>query len=90
MNFGREYGLHFADQSRLGRQYERFHSWHYSDDYDTVMAIYYQQIYAIDVALGMIRDALRDAGVQGETVVVTRQKRVPLWLSWIWIKSFAV
>ena len=70
MNFGREYGLHFADQSRLGRQYERFHSWHYSDDYDTVMAIYYQQIYAIDVALGMIRDALRDAGVQGETVVI--------------------
>ena len=70
LNFGREYGKHFSIQSRLGRQYERFHSWNYSDDYDRVMAIYYQQIYAIDVAVGMIRDAIREAGVKGETVII--------------------
>ncbi|SRR6056297_520687 len=69
-NFGRDYGTHFAPQSRQGRQYERFHSWHYSDDYDGVMAKYYQQIYAIDVAVGMIRDAIREAGVSDDTVIV--------------------
>jgi hypothetical protein len=30
-NFGREHGRHFAPQSREGRQFERFHSWNYSD-----------------------------------------------------------
>jgi arylsulfatase A-like enzyme len=69
-NFGREYGEHFAAQSRLGRQYERFHSWHYSDQYDSVMATYYQQIYAIDVAVGMIREAIAQAGVADNTVVI--------------------
>lgn len=70
MNFGREYGGHFSAQSRQGRQYERFHSWNYSDDYDGVMATYYQQIYAIDYAVGMIRDAIRDAGVERDTVII--------------------
>jgi len=69
-NFGREYGLHFAPQSRYGRQYERFHSWNYSDKYDEVMAIYYQQVYAVDVAVGMIRAALRSHGVEKNTVVI--------------------
>jgi arylsulfatase A-like enzyme len=70
LNFGREYGEHFSAQSRLGRQFERFHSWNYSDDYDRVMATYYQQIYAIDVAVGMIREAINDAGIERETVVI--------------------
>ena len=57
-------------QSRTGRQFERFHSWNYSDKYDEVMAVYYQQIYAIDVALGMIRDAIDKAGVKQNTVII--------------------
>lgn len=69
-NFGREFGEHFSLQSREGRQYERFYSWHYADDYDAVMAKYYQQIYAIDVALKMIRDALEENGVAGNTVII--------------------
>jgi arylsulfatase A-like enzyme len=69
-NFGREHGRHFAPQSRLGRQYSRFHSWGYSDNYDGVMAKYYQQIHAIDVAVGMIREALSDADVADDTVVI--------------------
>ena len=69
-NYGREKGDHFSMQSRQGRQYKRFHDWHYSDDYDRVMATYYQQIYAIDVAVGMIRDALVEAGVDKNTVVI--------------------
>ncbi|EMI19579.1 mucin-desulfating sulfatase (N-acetylglucosamine-6-sulfatase), partial [Rhodopirellula maiorica SM1] len=68
-NFGREHGTHFSKQSRQGRQYERFHSWHYSDDYDKVMAKYHQQIYAIDVAVGMIREALEEHGASENTVI---------------------
>ena len=69
-NYGREYGEHFSWQSRQGRQYDRFHSWNYSDKYDQVMATYYQQIYAIDVAVGMIREALQESGVSDNTVVI--------------------
>ena len=69
-NYGRIYGEHFSLQSRQGRQYERFHSWNYSDKYDQVMATYYQQIYAIDVAAGMIRDAIKQAGAADNTVII--------------------
>ncbi len=69
-NYGRQNGEHFSLQSREGRQYERFHSWDYADDYNTVMAKYYQQIYAIDVAVGMIRKAVADAGVKKKTVII--------------------
>lgn len=69
-NYGREHGRHFSEQSRQGRQYERFESWGYADRYDEVMAIYHQQIYAIDVALGMIREAVEEAGVSDNTVII--------------------
>jgi arylsulfatase A-like enzyme len=69
-NYGRQAGEHLSLQSREGRQYERFHSWSYADDYDAVMAKYYQQIYAIDVAVGMIRQAIVDAGCRDNTVVI--------------------
>ena len=46
-NFGREHGMHFPEQSRRGRQYQRFEEWHYNDAYDEVMAKYYQLIYAV-------------------------------------------
>ena len=69
-NYGREYGEHFSKQSKQGRQFERFHSWNYSDDYDGVMAIYHQQIYAVDVAIGMIRKAIKEAGVEKNTVII--------------------
>ncbi len=69
-NYGREHGGHFSEQSRQGRQYERFHSWNYSDKYDEVMATYHQQIHAVDVAVGMIREALEKHGVADNTVVI--------------------
>ena len=69
-NFGRDFGTHFSKQSREGRQFERFESWHYSDAYDSVMAKYFQQIYAIDVAVGMIRTAVDEAGVTSNTVII--------------------
>ncbi len=69
-NYGREHGEHFSEQSRQGRQYVRFEEWGYKDRYDEVMALYHQQIYAIDVAVGMIREAIEEAGVKGETVIL--------------------
>ena len=69
-NYGREYGEHFSEQSRQGRQFERFNSWHYSDKYDKVMATYNQQIYAVDVAIGMIREAIKEAGIEKDTVII--------------------
>ena len=69
-NFGREHGMHFSEQSRRGRQYQRFEGWHYNDSYDEVMAKYYQLIYAVDVAVGMIREAVETAGVKHKTLII--------------------
>jgi len=69
-NYGRQHGKHFSRQSRQGRQYARFSDWNYDTDYDGVMAKYHQQVYAIDVAVGMIRQALVDSNTAGNTVVI--------------------
>lgn len=69
-NYGREYAKHLAPQSKTGRQYVRFHEWKYDNNYDKVMATYYQQIYAIDVALGMIRKELDAQNLTKNTVVI--------------------
>jgi arylsulfatase A-like enzyme len=69
-NYGREHGRHFSEQSRQGRQYERFESWDYDKDYDGVMAKYHQQIYAIDKALGMIRAELDRQKLADNTVII--------------------
>ncbi len=69
-NYGRDNGKHFSKQSRQGRQYERFHSWNYSDKYNEVMAIYHQQIYAVDQAVGMIVKALKESQQTENTIVI--------------------
>lgn len=69
-NYGRRYGEHLSPQSKQGRQYERFESWGYDKNYDEVMATYYQQIYAIDFALGMIRDELKSQKIVENTVII--------------------
>jgi arylsulfatase A-like enzyme len=69
-NYGRDKGKHFAKQSQGGRQYERFHSWGYADDYDAEMGKYFQQIYAVDAAVGMVRQALADSETAANTIVI--------------------
>ncbi|VGO18553.1 sulfatase family protein [Pontiella sulfatireligans] len=69
-NFGRENGLHFSKQSQMGRQYPRFEEWNYATNYDGVMAKYHQQVYGIDVAVGMIRAALKESGADKNTVII--------------------
>lgn len=69
-NYGREHGEHFSRQSRQDRQYERFEEWGYDKQYDEVMAVYHQQVYGVDVAVGMIREALKEQGVDKNTVII--------------------
>ena len=69
-NYGRAAGEHLSPQSKQGRQYPRFREWKYDTDYDGVMAKYYQLIYPIDVAIGMIRDELAAQGVADNTVII--------------------
>jgi arylsulfatase A-like enzyme len=69
-NYGREHGQHFSKQSQQGRQYTRFEEWKYDSEYDDVMRRYHQQVYAVDVAVGMIRDALKEHGVAENTVII--------------------
>lgn len=69
-NFGRAYAAHLSAQSKQGRQYTRFSEWHYDTDYDRVMARYNQLVYAIDVAIGMIREELVRQGIADNTVII--------------------
>jgi arylsulfatase A-like enzyme len=69
-NYGREHGEPLSPQSKAGRQWERFSEWDYDTKYDEVMATYFQQIYAIDVALGMIREELEAQGLADNTVII--------------------
>ncbi len=69
-NFGRKYGTHLSEQSKQGRQYARFTDWNYDTDYDQVMAKYHQLVYAVDVAVGMIREELVRQGVADNTVII--------------------
>jgi arylsulfatase A-like enzyme len=69
-NFGRKHGEHLSDQSKKGRQYGRFSEWNYDTDYDGVMAKYNQLVYAIDEAIGMIREELETQGIADNTVII--------------------
>ena len=69
-NYGRQHGEHFSRQSKQGRQYERFVSWGYRDKYDQVMAIYHQMVHGVDAGVGMIRKAVKEAGIEKNTVFI--------------------
>ena len=69
-NYGRASGEGRAPQSKKGRQYENFSEWGYDNNYDEVMRTYHQQIYAIDVAVGMIREELEAQGIADDTVII--------------------
>ena len=66
----RNAGEHMSVQSKQGRQYVRFHEWEYDTDYDGVMAKYYQLVYGIDAAIGMIMDELKAQGIADNTVII--------------------
>ncbi|MFK7768243.1 MAG: sulfatase [Mariniblastus sp.] len=69
-NYGRENGQHLSAQSKTGRQYPRFEEWGYSNNYNEVMKKYNQQIYAVDVVVGQIRDELQKLDVANNTIII--------------------
>lgn len=71
-NYGREAGQHLAPQSKMGRQYPRFEEWgyHTEESYQSALRTYNQQIYAIDVAVGMLLKELEAQGVADNTVII--------------------
>jgi arylsulfatase A-like enzyme len=67
-NFGHKAAEHLPTQAKSGRQYLRLgKAWLKKSD---LLARYYQQIYGIDVAIGMIRDELHRQGFADNTVII--------------------
>ncbi|MCD6355054.1 MAG: sulfatase-like hydrolase/transferase, partial [Prolixibacteraceae bacterium] len=69
-NYGTEGAEHLPQQPKMGRQYTRlFKTWQ-PEKYDASMAKYYQLIYGVDVAVGMIMKELKELGLEENTVVI--------------------
>ncbi|QZE14201.1 sulfatase-like hydrolase/transferase [Halosquirtibacter laminarini] len=69
-NYWRENGTHLAKQSKLGRQYTTICDTWAPEKYDAKLAIYYQQIYGVDSAVGMILSQLKRQGLDDNTIVI--------------------
>lgn len=70
-NYWRENGTHLPLQAKLGRQFlsPEFYGF-YPENFQKRMASYNQLIYGVDVAIGMIRDALKVHGLDKNTILV--------------------
>lgn len=71
-NYGREAGLHLAEQSRQDRQYKTYWEQAYSTDakYQKTLRNYNQLIHGVDVAVGTIIQGLQDLGIAENTVII--------------------
>ncbi|QZT37444.1 sulfatase [Halosquirtibacter xylanolyticus] len=69
-NYWKENGEHLAKQSKQGRQYKRINDTWSPAQYDKKLAKYYQQIYGVDKAVGMILDQLKSQGLDKNTIII--------------------
>ncbi|TWT80227.1 Arylsulfatase [Planctomycetes bacterium CA13] len=71
-NYGRDAGLHLAEQSRQDRQYKRYWDEAYSTDekYQHTLRVYHQLLYGVDVAVGKMVKELESLGIAGNTVII--------------------
>lgn len=67
-NYGVEKGSHLAAQSKTGRQFLNYREW--VQKYDETAARYYALITGVDAAVGMIREGLKNEGVDHNTVII--------------------
>lgn len=72
MNYGREAGLHLAQQSRQGRQYKQYweESYNTEEKYQYTLGVYNQLLYGVDVAVGKIINELKALDIADNTVVI--------------------
>jgi len=68
-NYGPEAGEHLCHQAKSSRQVRLFKGWS-EEKYQERLSKYYRQIYAIDVAVGMIREEIKAQGVVDNTVII--------------------
>lgn len=69
-NYGKEGAAHLPEQAKSDRQYQRlFQRWE-GEEYDQALGKYYQQIYGVDVAVGMILNELKSQGIEKNTVII--------------------
>ncbi len=68
VNFGVENAAYLSPQVRTSRAYTSYRFW--VDDYQNTLRHYYALITGVDVALGMIRDALTREGMSENTVII--------------------
>ncbi len=71
-NYGRINAKHLPEQARNGRQYMTlFYKYGYNESaYQESMKKYYQLIYGVDYAIGQIVDALKETGLEKNTVII--------------------
>lgn len=69
-NHGQQGGAHLPEQSKLGRQYMKLGQRWVDEEYDKALARYYQLIYAVDVAVGMILDEVEKQGIAENTIII--------------------
>ena len=68
-NFGLKGAEHLPEQSKKGRQYVKL-SKKYLSNYDKALADYYQLIYGVDQAVGMIYAELDQQGLLDNTIII--------------------
>ncbi len=69
-NYGLAGAEHLPEHPKTDRQYQKlFKRWE-GDNFDGALADYYQQIYGVDQAVGMILDELKKLGIDDNTIVI--------------------
>ena len=69
-NYGVDAAVHLPDQSKSDRQFKKLGKRWVPKNYDEAMAQYYQLIYGVDVAVGMILDELKELGLDDNTIII--------------------
>lgn len=70
-NYGVKNALHLAAQAKSGRQFNSYRFWVESEaSYQKAIRSYNQLIYGVDVAVGMIRDALAKEELAENTIII--------------------
>ncbi len=69
-NYGKVGAQHLPKQAKLGRQYQYLGDHWNEEKYDDAMAKYYQLIYGVDVAVGMIMEELEKQGIADNTIII--------------------
>ncbi|TLX71835.1 sulfatase [Labilibacter sediminis] len=69
-NYWRDKGEHLSQQSKQGRQYKKLGDHWKPEKYDVSLAKYYQLIYGIDQAVGMILEELKKQGLDENTIIM--------------------